>query len=108
MRIACLGGRPRARRTARLGYERGDAGWQRCVSSNQRTRGAAMDSLVELKGVSKVYDSANPQPALYEVSLEMGNRGITAIMGPSGSGKSTLLNLIAGLDRPTRGTIRVG
>jgi len=40
--------------------------------------------------------------------MEVGHGESVAVMGPSGSGKSTLLNLIAGLDRPTNGTVRVG
>ena len=66
-----------------------------------------MESLVELDGVTKIYDSG-AAPALDGVNLRIAAGAITAIMGPSGSGKSTLLNLVAGLDRPTGGTIRVG
>ncbi|MGH3410721.1 MAG: ABC transporter ATP-binding protein, partial [Streptosporangiaceae bacterium] len=46
-------------------------------------------------------------PAVDHVSLEVAAGEAIAIMGPSGSGKSTLLNLIAGLDRPTGGTVTV-
>ena len=46
--------------------------------------------------------------AVRGASIELRRRDFVALMGPSGSGKSTLLNLIAGLDKPTRGTVRVG
>src|SRR5579864_5832737 len=65
-----------------------------------------MDALVQLNDVTKRYDGS-VQPAVDGITLEIGPGEAVAVMGPSGSGKSTLLNLIAGLDRPTNGTITV-
>ena len=45
--------------------------------------------------------------ALKGVSLEVGQRKLTAVMGPSGSGKSTLMHIMAGLDKPTTGTVEI-
>ncbi|MEU1842937.1 ABC transporter ATP-binding protein [Micromonospora sediminicola] len=46
--------------------------------------------------------------ALDGVDLDLGAARFTAVMGPSGSGKSTLLHCLAGLDRPSAGTVRIG
>ena len=65
-----------------------------------------MDSLISLSEVTKRYQSGG-QPAVDRIRLEVTPGEAVAVMGPSGSGKSTLLNLIAGLDRPTSGTVTV-
>src|SRR5579871_4828297 len=65
-----------------------------------------MDALLQLNDVTKRYDGS-VQPAVDGVTVDIAAGEAVAVMGPSGSGKSTLLNLIAGLDRPTNGTITV-
>jgi putative ABC transport system ATP-binding protein len=70
---------------------------------------ATAKPLIELRDVGKTYHRGRePIEVLKGLNLEMPEGAFEALMGPSGSGKSTLLNLIAGLDSPTHGTIRIG
>jgi len=64
-----------------------------------------VDPLVSVSQVTKRYPGG--QAALAELNLDVRRGEAVAVMGPSGSGKSTLLNLIAGLDKPTSGTVTV-
>ena len=65
-------------------------------------------ALVEIRDVHKVFQRDSERIEIFtDLSLDINEGSFTALMGPSGSGKSTLLNLLAGLDKPTSGTIRV-
>ena len=64
--------------------------------------------LVEIRNVYKSFQRDTQKIEVFTgITLDIGEGSFLALMGPSGSGKSTLLNLIAGLDKPTSGTINV-
>jgi putative ABC transport system ATP-binding protein len=66
-------------------------------------------ALIELRDVAKTYRRDQIEvPVLDGVSITVPEGEFLGLMGPSGSGKSTLLNLLAGIDRPTRGSVRIG
>jgi putative ABC transport system ATP-binding protein len=65
-------------------------------------------SVVVANGVSRRYGEGEAAvDALVDVSVAFERGRFTAIMGPSGSGKSTLMHILAGLDRPTSGTVEL-
>jgi putative ABC transport system ATP-binding protein len=65
--------------------------------------------LIELRDVTKAYKrDAEEILVLDRLSITVDEGEYLALMGPSGSGKSTLLNLLAGIDQPTRGAVRIG
>ena len=65
-------------------------------------------TLVEIKHLVKGYARGGQMvPVLHDISLDIARGDFIALMGPSGSGKSTLLNLIAGIDKPDSGILRI-
>jgi putative ABC transport system ATP-binding protein len=65
--------------------------------------------VVEIRNLAKSYRRGGQiVPVLTDITLDIQRGEFTALMGPSGSGKSTLLNLIAGIDKPDSGLLRVG
>jgi len=65
-------------------------------------------ALIECRGLTRAYRKGGTEIRPLEgLDLDVEESTFLALMGPSGSGKTTLLNLIAGIDRPTAGTLRV-
>jgi putative ABC transport system ATP-binding protein len=65
-------------------------------------------SIVTLSGIQKTFWRGKEAIHVLDgLDLDVPSGSFEALMGPSGSGKSTLLNIIAGLDRPTKGTVKV-
>ena len=65
--------------------------------------------LIRIRGLSKGYRRGGQViPVLLDLDMDVAAGEFVALMGPSGSGKSTLLNLIAGIDKPSAGTIEIG
>ncbi|RBP47764.1 putative ABC transport system ATP-binding protein [Roseimicrobium gellanilyticum] len=64
---------------------------------------------IQCRGLTKSYKKGtNTVTPLQDLDLDVPRGSFLALMGPSGSGKTTLLNLIAGIDSPTSGTLRIG
>jgi NitT/TauT family transport system ATP-binding protein len=72
--------------------------------------GAPRGARIELQGVTRRFLSPSGKPftALNDVALDIEPGTFCAVVGPTGCGKSTLLGMVAGLDRPSAGTVRVG
>jgi|SRR5882724_4095891 len=65
-------------------------------------------ALVAIRALSKYYTRGDQIiPVLVDINLEVFTGDFIALMGPSGSGKSTLLNLVAGIDKPSSGELRI-
>jgi NitT/TauT family transport system ATP-binding protein len=74
--------------------------------AGQHWIGEPAQPLLRLSGVSKRFvSSRHDTTALQEIDLEIGEGEFICVVGPSGCGKSTLLNLVAGLDKPTGGSL---
>jgi ABC-type lipoprotein export system ATPase subunit len=66
------------------------------------------EKILELKQVSKWYESADERKILDGLDLSVSEGERFAIVGPSGCGKSTLLNLLGTLDQPSEGSVSIG
>ena len=65
-------------------------------------------ALIECRHLTRTYRRGNEEiTPLQDLDLNIDRGGFVALMGPSGSGKTTLLNLLAGIDRPTAGTLMI-
>jgi putative ABC transport system ATP-binding protein len=78
------------------------------MSTVAETNVATTAKVVQVRSVSKIFKrDAFEVKALDDVSIDIATGEFMALMGPSGSGKTTLLNMIAAIDRPTKGELLV-
>jgi putative ABC transport system ATP-binding protein len=81
---------------------------QETVVTNESAPPEATDVVVSARDVTRVYGEGDTAVhALRGVSVDFPRGQFSAIMGPSGSGKSTLMHILAGLDQPTEGSVRI-
>src|SRR5713101_6344399 len=106
-------GRPPACRSGPERTSGSTSGPIRCRSSTRRRAGRsapycmreACMAEVEIRTVSKAFKKT---PAVDDLSLTVADGEFVALLGPTGAGKTTTLRLIAGLEMPDRGSIRIG
>ncbi len=85
-----------------------DGAYRPIPESDRAPQRTLAGRIVALTSISKTfYRGKEPIHVLDKLDLEVPEGSFEALMGPSGSGKSTLLNIIAGLDRPSSGTVHV-
>lgn len=87
----------------------GEKEFEKTLESDQDSSAPAkQETLIRLSKIGKVYVRGSEElHVLDKLDMDIPKASFEALMGPSGSGKSTLLNLIAGLDRPTTGSIEI-
>src|SRR5713226_2975404 len=79
------------------------------IAAQPTTTQTAARIAVDVRDVRKVYQRDSQRITVLDgINLQVPEGEFLALMGPSGSGKTTLLNLIAGIDRPTSGSVTVG
>jgi putative ABC transport system ATP-binding protein len=81
---------------------------QTVVVRDERPSASSSEPVITAREVVRRYGEGDTAvDALRGVSLDIARGRLTAVMGPSGSGKSTLMHILAGLDRPTGGSVAV-
>src|SRR5438552_1745071 len=68
---------------------------------------SARVSELELTGIKKLYEAVS-RPVIPDLALTIPSGQMAVLVGPSGCGKSTTLRMVAGLEEPTAGTIKIG
>jgi putative ABC transport system ATP-binding protein len=78
------------------------------MTEEQAAQHEAAGAVVQATEITRTYgEGETAVHALNGCSVAVGNGELTAVMGPSGSGKSTMMHILAGLDRPTSGSVRI-